>query len=112
MSISDIQRHQRELEDFNNKGYFINEKNIDSRELFLKKPTFPEGVFTPKKPVSGYMFYVKSKFEEMKNEFQSQGKTDVTQVTKQCSQVWNSLSEQDKKKYENMKDQSQVRYEK
>jgi hypothetical protein len=58
MAEKDKERNQRELRDLNSKGYFITEKGEDSRNLLLKRPAFPQGVVTPKKPITPYAFFV------------------------------------------------------
>ena len=43
----------------------MNAKGEDSRELFLRKPTFPSNIVTPKKPPTAYLQFIKAQFEKM-----------------------------------------------
>jgi len=60
----------------------------------------------PKKPLSAYLFYTTENVNRLKEE----AGCSHPEAMKKCGELWNSLSETDRQKYNDMHDKDDARY--
>ena len=105
----DVQRHEREMKEFNEKGYFINSDGVKSTDLTKKHKVkdFPDDTVMPKKAKTSYMAFNKENYDALAKEI---GSVKVADVAKKLSERWGALTPKQKKKYEDLAEKDQVRY--
>lgn len=64
----------------------------------------------PKKTKSAYMFYFIEVQSQKKKELADDAKANVTEVTKEISANWNSMTDEVRKKYIDLHDKDKERY--
>jgi len=64
------------------------------------KKRFGKDVFLPKKPLSAYLYYTGENVNKVK---EKNGITHVEAMRK-CAEIWNGMTDKDKKKYNDMHD--------
>jgi hypothetical protein len=105
MATMDKIRHEKEMKEFTEKGFYINSKGENSKDIF--KPKLSDDIVQPKKALSGFMFFT---IENGKKLRELDPTISITDQAKQNGQVWQSLSDQQKKKYQDMAEGDKLRY--
>lgn len=79
-----------------------------STDLYVDpKKKYGEDCVVPKKPLSAYLFFT----TENVNKIKEQEKSTHPEAMKKCGEIWNTLSAEDRVKYEQMHDKDKLRYE-
>lgn len=65
LSIKDKARHDKELNQLQTKGFFVNSDGVKSTDIVQKKFKYPEGTVMPKRPSAAYQLYVKDNREKI-----------------------------------------------
>lgn len=103
----DEERYKRQLAELESKGYFTTEDGQKSTDLYVDpKKKYGETCVVPKKPLSAYLFYTTENVNSLK---EKEGCTHP-EAMKKCGELWNKLSEDEKKKYEQKHDKDVLRY--
>ena len=108
MQEADRRRFNKEMQEFEEKGFFVNSEGVKSTDLALSKPKFKDNVVMPKKVLTPYTNFVKSQFKTMQAAYPT---LSFIEVSKQLSIRWNEqMSEKDKKPYYDLADLDARRY--
>ena len=103
----DEERYKRQLAELEQKGYFTTEDGQKSTDLYVDpKKKYGETCVVPKKPLSAYLFYTTENVNSLK---EKEGCTHP-EAMKKCGELWNKLTPEEKKKYEEKHDNDVVRY--
>lgn len=101
MSEDDKKRHDKEMEQFNKQGYFLNSDGIKS--TFLNKKgiaqEFEIGTIMPKKVSVAFMHFANVNRPNLMKE--NPGKK-VGEIAKLLGEAWNKMTADEKKKYEDL----------
>jgi hypothetical protein len=107
-------RHQRELEEFNSTGFFINKNGVNSKDIEpkLKKVKMAVGAqiggveaapivtaVVPKKAKVAFMFFMKERSPIVMKE---NGLNSCAKAAKLLGQVWSQMSVEEKKPYDDL----------
>jgi len=109
LNEADIARHEKETKQLNELGYFINSDGVKSTLLSKKGKVlnFAEGTVMPKKVATGYMCFLKAYHAENKDKT---AHVVASETAKVISQQWNSLTPDQKEKYEALSQKDRGRY--
>ena len=108
LNKKDQERHDRQMKELEEKGFFMNEDGTKSTEADVDpKKRFGKDVLLPKRPLSAYLFFTGENMQKVREE---NGCTHV-EAMKKCAEIWNSMSDKDKKKYHDMHDKDVKRQE-
>lgn len=108
MNEADKVRHEKEMKQFNELGYFINSDGVKSTLIGRKGKVleFEADVVTPKKPPSSYIFWGKEWHQKNKDSTLS----SVEKIRK-IAEEWNSMDQKQRAKFEAAQAKDQKRYE-
>lgn len=84
MKVKDQARYDKELNQLQTKGYFVNSQGVKSTDIVQKKFKYPEGTVMPKKPVHAYQWYVR----ENKQKIIEKNNCSQEEAKQICDQVW------------------------
>lgn len=104
---ADEQRYQNQLKELEEKGFFTTAEGGKSTDLYVDpKKKYGEDCVVPKKPLSAYLFYTTANVNKIKE------KENCThsEAMKKCGEIWNTLSPEDKKLYEDKHAEDTKRY--
>lgn len=87
MAANDKLRYNKEMEQFTEKGFFINEKGENSKTLY--QPKMSDDIVKPKKPSSAYIFF---NVEHGKKVREANPGQSSAETSKLVAEVWNSLA--------------------
>lgn len=105
----DEARYKRQMEELTANGFFMTEDGKKSTDLYVDpKKKYGEQCVVPKKPLSAYLFYTTENVNQLK---EKEGCTHP-EAMKKCGELWNKLSDEDKKKYNDKHDEDVKRYKK
>lgn len=103
----DDERYKRQLKELEQNGFFMTEDGIKSTDLKVDpKKKYGETCVVPKKPLSAYLFYTTENVNLIK---EKEGCTHP-EAMKKCGELWNKLSADEKKYYEDKHDKDALRY--
>ena len=106
-SMADEQRYQNQLKELEEKGYFVDENDVKSTDMYVNpKKKYGEDCVVPKKPLSAYLYYTTANVVSIK---QSESLTH-TEAMKKCGELWNTLPAEEKAKYEDKNASDAARY--
>ena len=112
MFEKDKVRQEKEMKEFNEKGFFHNSDGIKSTFLNKKGKAqeFEKDTVMPKKIKHGYLFFFIEQQNLMKSQTKPDEKVSVAANTKKISEEWNTMTAQKKAKYEKMVEEDTKRY--
>ena len=89
------------MKEFETKGWFTNSDGEKSTDLKtnLREKDFPEGTVFPKKASSSYMQFNKEMLPKVQKELNT---TKISEVAKTIGKKWGTLTDKQKKKYEDL----------
>lgn len=105
----DEERYQKQLRDFDSKGFFIlddGRKSIDVKQS--PKSKYGPDVVLPKKPLSSYICYTTDNVLKVRD----RENIKHTEAMKKCGEMWNNLTEKERKKYDDLHMKDVKRYDK
>jgi hypothetical protein len=106
-SKRDEERYKRQLAELEKNGFFLTDDGVKSTDLYVDpKKKYGETCVVPKKPLSAYLFYTTANVNSLK---EKEGCTHP-EAMKKCGELWNKLTPDEKKKYEEKHDKDVVRY--
>ena len=100
-------RDKKQLKELEEKGYFTTAEGGKSSDLYVDpKKKYGEDCMVPKKPLSAYLFYTTANVNKIKE------KENCThsESMKKCGQIWNTLSTDDRKIYDDKHAEDSKRY--
>lgn len=87
----------------------MTEDGQKSTDLYVDpKKKYGEDCLLPRKPLSAYLFYT----TENVNKLKEQEKCTHPEAMKKCGALWNALTGEEKKKYDEMHGNDDIRYRK
>lgn len=106
-SKADEERYKAQLKELGEKGYFTTEDGKKSTDLHVDpKKKYGQDCVVPKKPLSAYLFYT----TENVNKIKETDNCTHPDAMKKCGALWNALSADDKRKYEQLHEDDVKRY--
>lgn len=106
-SEADNQRYQKQLKDLEANGFFMTEDGQKSTDLYIDpKKKYGERCVVPKKPLSAYLFYTTKNVNLLK---EKEGCTHP-EAMKKCGELWNKLTPEERKEYEDSHEKDVLRY--
>ena len=112
LAEADQKRHQREMQEFEKNGYFVNQDGVKSTDasVLLVKPKFKDHVVTPKSAKTPYVIYFSAKMECFKKETPKDSKLVVTDLTRKIAATWKELSDTKKKPFVKLAEKDRERF--
>lgn len=101
MTIEDKARFEKETKQFNELGYFFNAKGEKSSDILPELKDFSSDTVMPKKKTTSMLFYIGQNFKNIAEKNGLTGK-DQFKVAGIASEMWKSLSDSEKKTYEDL----------
>lgn len=106
-SKQDEARYKKQLADLEANGFFMTEDGQKSTDLYVDpKKKYGERCVVPKKPLSAYLFYTTENVNRLK---EKEGCTHP-EAMKKCGELWNKLTPEEKKAYEDAHEKDVLRY--
>ena len=96
-AAADEKRYKDQLAELEEKGYFTMPDGTKSTDQYVDpKKKYGEDCVVPKKPLSAYLFFT----TENVNKIKEKDSCSHPEAMKKCGEVWNGLSADEKKVYE------------
>lgn len=105
LSATDAKRYQKEMDQYEKKGWFINSKGEKSTDIF--KPKLGDDVVKPKKATTAFMAFTN---DVRPGIMKSHPEKKITEVAKIIGEAWNKLSDKQKVPFEKKNEKDKVRY--
>lgn len=106
-SKADEQRYKDQIAELEEKGYFTMADGSKSVDQYVDpKKKYGEDCVVPKKPLSSYLFFT----TENVNKIKEKESCSHPEAMKKCGEVWNALSAEEKKVYEDKHNKDTERY--
>lgn len=109
LAQADKERHDRECEQLEKQGYFVNSDGVKSTDIKPPLKMFAKDVVMPKKVRSPFCFFVKlneAKIREANPDLKS-----FVEISKAKFEAWCKLTEKEKEPYIAMREQDRLRFE-
>lgn len=107
MAEDDVKRFEKETQELEEKGYFVNKDGIKSTDLKVDLKYFSIHTVLPQKGRSGMMFYIKENYNKNKEANPGLGLGEYGKIN---AQKWNELGSKLKAKYEKLASDDKERY--
>ena len=108
-ATADEKRYKDQLAELEEKGYFTMPDGTKSTDQYVDpKKKYGEDCVVPKKPLSAYLFFT----TENVNKIKEKDGCSHPEAMKKCGEVWNGLSADEKKIYEDKNAKDTERYKK
>lgn len=108
MAEDDKKRFEKETEQMQKLGYFINKDGVKSTSILPEIKNFPADTVLPDKSKSAYNFYSSHCHKEF---MAANPGIKVTDIMKKKSEAWNCMKDAQKKQFEDMSTLDKARYE-
>ena len=105
LAAADVVRHEKEVAQYEKKGWFTNAKGEKSTDLF--KPTLSDDVVKPKKATTAFMCFANNVRPDL---MKKHPEKKITELAKIIGDAWNGLSAKQKVPFEKKNEQDKVRY--
>jgi hypothetical protein len=108
MSEEDKKRFDKETEQMTKLGYFINKDGVKSTSILPELKNFPADTVMPIKSRSAFMFFNKANNEQMRK---ANPTLKLVEIMRKLAEVWNGMTEPQKKPFEDMAAKDKLRHE-
>ena len=96
LAIRDKERYEREMKQFEEEGFFVNEDGVKSTDLMPELKDFPADTVMPKKFCNAVAFFTKENFKKIQESMDKEESKNGANVMKQVKLAYDNLSENDK----------------
>lgn len=107
LATEDKARYEKETNQMQTVGYFINSKGESSKKMLPELKAFPKTTVMPKHAHSAYTEFMIHSQEQIKSKFPALGLGDVM---KKKAELWSAMTENDKKPYVALAEQDRKRF--
>ena len=83
LAAADVERHRKEMEQYEKKGWFTNAKGEKSTDLF--KPTLSDDVVKPKKAATAFMIFSNEKRPDLMKKYPDK---KITEIASMLGEAW------------------------
>jgi len=85
LSEQDKKRHEKEMNDFDKLGYFIDSDGVKSTDLMLSNPKFKKHVVMPKLVKRPQIFFYAQQYKTIKQKYPDM---KITEICKHIFELW------------------------
>lgn len=107
LEAKDKQRYEKEKQEYEQQGYFINSDGVKSNSVLPKKPKFLDHIKLPKKAMPPYCCFNTEMIKKIKAKIPD---LNITTISKKVSEQWSGLNEKERNKYHNQAELEKIRY--
>lgn len=107
MAEDDKKRYEKETEELKTLGYFVNKDGVKSTDIKPELNQFPKDTVMPKKAFPAYFHYT---IETSKSLRASNSELKLTEIGKKVKEMWDQLTDAQKKKYDKLFETDKARY--